>query len=399
MISGLPEPRPDRLTLYFGGPGFGESTVLHTPSGHWIVMDVWEKDELNFPCEVLRQCNATTLDLLILSHTDSDHIAGVPALHHQFPVQQIWHYSQQTFSNFIADACDLFERRGLPPTRRFSDLRAANVVIAQLAESSRTTEATFTTSPAHFGEVTVIPLAPVSADVAVARLQVEKVLTFDESELEIKVVDRLTEYLEQWRDAKNPDRHDANRISIAATITWGATRILLGGDVHYKRNNPRTGWAAVLNYLRHCEQTGRDLARTTQLLRDLSVVKVAHHASKTSFWEELWALHTGRPDGSNVPVPWALVAPFCHGEATIQPPHVETLKSIRAHAHHLICSAAPEHEGCGWDRFDQAEWLAHPTPEQVVVGQGPWICLDMDDDGRVELRGVGDDARMFTARA
>jgi hypothetical protein len=69
--------------------------------------------------------------------------------------------------------------------------------------------------------------------------------------------------------------HHHNSVSIALVVSYGQTRIILGGDVE------RVGWHAVLTEF------------TPEFL-SANVVKVSHHGSATGYCQDLWPMFGGR---------------------------------------------------------------------------------------------------------
>ena len=72
------EPSPDRLTLTFIDVGQGDAVLIRSPSGQNVLYDGGRPAEevLNY----LRASGVGSLDLVIASHADADHIGGLAAV-------------------------------------------------------------------------------------------------------------------------------------------------------------------------------------------------------------------------------------------------------------------------------------------------------------------------------
>lgn len=73
---GLPRPTAGAVTVYFLGPGFGESQVVVLPDDRVLVVDGCSREGVNHPEAVLRALGRTRIDLLVLTHPDLDHLKG-----------------------------------------------------------------------------------------------------------------------------------------------------------------------------------------------------------------------------------------------------------------------------------------------------------------------------------
>ena len=67
---GLPRPTAGAVTVYFLGPGFGESQVVVLPDDRVLVVDGCSREGVNHPEAVLRALGRTRIDLLVLTHPE-----------------------------------------------------------------------------------------------------------------------------------------------------------------------------------------------------------------------------------------------------------------------------------------------------------------------------------------
>ena len=83
-----------RLTMVDVGQGTG--CTYQTADGHWLVFDTGPGADT--VAQYLRYCGANTIDALVLSHSDSDHIGGAAHILRDFHVRQLLAspYAQQS---------------------------------------------------------------------------------------------------------------------------------------------------------------------------------------------------------------------------------------------------------------------------------------------------------------
>lgn len=79
------------LTVYFLGPGVGESIVLIMPDDRVIVVDSCERGGTNLPVRLLTALQLEQIDLLIVTHPDLDHVKGLSELLAFNPLR-VWRY-------------------------------------------------------------------------------------------------------------------------------------------------------------------------------------------------------------------------------------------------------------------------------------------------------------------
>lgn len=88
----LPRPSRSWLSLYVLGPGVGESQVVVFPDGRVLVVDACTHDGKNLARELLSHLGIRSIDLLVLTHPDLDHVRGIAELIDHFTPGKIWRY-------------------------------------------------------------------------------------------------------------------------------------------------------------------------------------------------------------------------------------------------------------------------------------------------------------------
>src|SRR5687768_13389201 len=68
------------MVVYLFGPGFGESVVLGTPDGQWVVVDCCMDGGVCVPLVFLRERGVTDVAAVVVTHADLDHLDGLPVL-------------------------------------------------------------------------------------------------------------------------------------------------------------------------------------------------------------------------------------------------------------------------------------------------------------------------------
>ena len=86
---------PPNLSIAILDVGQGDATIIQTPKGKTIVIDVGlrfggDDSGADVVGPYLDYIQADTVDLLILTHPHNDHIGGAPWLLRHFPVKRVW---------------------------------------------------------------------------------------------------------------------------------------------------------------------------------------------------------------------------------------------------------------------------------------------------------------------
>lgn len=347
----LPRPEPGNLAIYVLGGGVGESIVTVLPDDRVLVMDACQQDGFNLPGSLLRHLGKKTIDLLIVSHPDLDHVRGLAELVEGFDPTDIWRYPfdgllreyaakwcRSTGRRELADAVEALDRHGL---------RTGRVMNATYGIRSW---------PSPPGEYEVHALAPTHYDQQRARRVWSRLVTFEAGRM------RASRWLERmllghpYRAVDVP-----NVVSLAVSITWGSRRVLLGGDVLRGTSSPNSGWKGVLRLL--------DRDHLGHLVTDLDVVKLSHHGSQTGFVAAAWDRHAHRTR------PIGMVAPFSPSRL----PDLPTLSSLRPRTSRLLASSRA---GGVDDRLRAAGWFVDPATTTTTI---PFVAVLLSASGEARL--------------
>jgi competence protein ComEC len=92
LFARAPADAEGALTVHFLDVGQGDAAVLHTPHGHWIVIDggprTPEQDQgRRVVVPFLRRLGVEELALVVATHGDADHLGGLPAVLEAFPTR------------------------------------------------------------------------------------------------------------------------------------------------------------------------------------------------------------------------------------------------------------------------------------------------------------------------
>lgn len=357
----LADPRggdPNALALFVLGPGFGECQVALFPDGRVLVVDACMDGPRNLGAELLKKLGVTKVDLFVVSHPDKDHVLGADGVMSSFSVEKLWMYpASQSVRTVLARAMQDAEALGLLLPRTMVDLKKFLDAVRSMPSSRWKTvkaEGEWTFSNCGYA---VYPIAPVEPDYFEQgeKLQAKFMRPDSVSHTPGRVfVDWVQNFLD---DEARADDH-ANFLSVALSMVFGSRRILLAGDVECARGGRDGGWGGVMRELADPSTTRVDLG----LLRDLDVIKVAHHGSHGAVHPPAWREHCS--GGSN---PLAIVAPFNRGR---NPPPTELgLRLIRQNCKRLAFTSTStgvrdNARAAGWSEDTSA--IAQPEDFPMV---------------------------------
>ena len=355
----LPRADASRLVVYVLGAGVGESVVVAFPDGRHLVADAACIGRDNLPAILLKGLGVGTIDLLVSTHPDLDHVRGLAKLVDDFSPVALWRYPQD------AAARDFFVRWS--EDAGHTDLSdALKAFDRHLSKTGATFDAAygFRSWPTKPGPYKVVSLAPTPVDRDRAMRFWEKLITVRRGRA------RLTKWCRQAAEGKTKVGDAPNVVSLALAIQWLSHRVVLGGDVMRGLGRgpraSRSGWKGILA---HLEEDG-----LAGLVEDVSVVKVAHHGSKHSFELTVWQRHS--KSGRTV----ALLAPFQSGI-----PDEDTLRALRVHAEMLgIAKGSPTLDA----RAKKCGWSTAPAPHVVISGDVPVAGAVLHADGKRETFGT-----------
>ncbi|HSW28226.1 MAG TPA: ComEC/Rec2 family competence protein [Longimicrobiales bacterium] len=109
--------------------GQGDAIAVRTPRGRWLLVDAgpaWEGDPGASPVvRSLRRRGVRTLEALVLTHPDLDHVGGAPAVLASFPVGEILDPGEPAGKSAYVAVLEAASRLGIPWRQaRAGDLRS-----------------------------------------------------------------------------------------------------------------------------------------------------------------------------------------------------------------------------------------------------------------------------------
>lgn len=242
-----------RLHVFVAGPGEGEGVLIALPGSGWIAIDGCAVDGVPVLSELLtlwKQPNTDPLLCAVLTHPHDDHAAGIPVLLEAHEPSKIAVTAESPTGPSVIDRAK---------------------VLAELAKSSsseepirsRTQSALLAIARRHERIVNALDGVTLHHD------PTRNVAVYTRAPHECSHLSNVLSELAQGK------RSHANEASLVLEVVFGATRIVLGGDLPKKRTGGSvvaTGWDSVVQ--RHGQ------------LAEHHGLKVPHHASAH-------ALHVG----------------------------------------------------------------------------------------------------------
>ena len=347
-------PDPAEIEIAMLGPGYGESILIHTGDGEWMVIDSFPGPDRRPSAlaylERLGHNPAKAIRLIVATHWHDDHIRGMAKL-----VQ-----SASSARFCCAGALRRFEFLEMVEGWRGKGSRAAGF-------GTREISSVF----AHLGQARVSPLWA-TASRRIHRSSTCEVWSLSPDD------EAFTRFLRSLAPSPGTGAGSGtgsltpNELSVALLVRFqGGFSCLFGADLE------RRGWAAVL----------RDDARPRW---NASVFKVPHHGSANAHLEAMW-------DELLEPEPYAIVAPWRRGRGTL--PKKEDARRILARTPKAYATASPTVGAVARDRWVAKRLRstrARTTPESGPPGM---IRLRRSMSGesswRVELFGSASHLREF----
>jgi beta-lactamase superfamily II metal-dependent hydrolase len=351
-VSGLPELRPDQLSVVVFGPGFGESIVVHAPPGKWLIVDSLVDSTDSSPVDPANSANPAIRLLhahqaepaaLLLTHPHEDHAAGFDAFIERWTNAKIGYLGEHRSPSGDRLTAPDFEqslRSGL----------AEHTVSAILDAWERFPNRKWDLLPGSaidLGQATVTVLGP------------------------------SKRALKRARAGKNVD---TNALSVPLAIDWCGTRVVLGADL------PAIEWQQIV----------KDLPRASP--GDHHALKIPHHGSKAAQHELL----SDPPDGRErcwVLSPWKLAGgalpKFEQDEGIdlmlrrVPEIHLTSLPfatSLRSGAKRA--SRAQIADATTRRRFG-AEDMVLIDHAPLVTSEEAWVALSYSANGTLDTRTVG----------
>ena len=271
----MPGPRDDEVEVSLLGPGYGESVLVHTGEGEWLVVDsCLDSDGEPTALNYLRGMDvdpSTAVKMVVSTHWHDDHIRGMARLISACSSARFCCASALKTDEFLGVAGGL-------TTKDYSEfgsgLREIQAVFTSLRrEGRRPVWATANRRLVRRNGCDVWSLSPDD----------------DAFESFVRSVAALVLQSRERQGARHRTRR--NDVSVALWIRCGDAVCLLGADVQ------KRGWTAILR-------------NTQRPRRKASVFKVPHHGSSSAHLPEAW-------NELLAPEPVAILTPWRRGAGVL----------------------------------------------------------------------------------
>ncbi len=325
--------QPSRLGLHVINAGYGESIVLELPGDRWGVVDCYasklDKPDLNPTLIFLRERSVQELEFVALTHPRADHYHGLKDLLEHVRVKAFWWFGGVSSSDLArlvnglrVEAFEAKDRRR-QYSARYLD-RTFRTMIQQ-----RKAGTLMGTQMADFKPLYPLPFGGAAEDVRIHALA-------PHTDTGQRYQEELHKcFQDEQLQAKLPEMNQ-NQISAALLVEYGATRLILGGDVESE------SWEEVL--------TRVDPSRLKA-----HAVKVSHHGSRNGYCPTLWPTFCAR--GQTV----AIVTPS-HPHAL---PNENAIAHIRASTKQIVSTCTPAHTFSTEPQYDY--WDAYEAGVQLSL--------------------------------
>ncbi len=339
------------------------------PDGRCVVVDSCIENGQNVVVGLLTHLRRREIDLLVVTHADLDHADGLADIISAFNVRRAWRYPG------AGTLVDLLPRLIAlnPRDLRLRRLGASLDALDLLQTRNRVHDVGMETRawPPGTSDFSVNAIAPTPKDVGAFRRALQGELVELGHTGRPQLGRNLRDYLLGKRRRLAPG---SNPLSVALSVEWRRTRLILGGDVEHP-TDPERGWSGLLAILR---EDGR-----TSLVENASLVKAPHHGSNNAYCDTAWLQHAQAR-----PVKFAIVTPF--GRGAHSPPHSLALSKIARHALNLGTTARPRTvlPGSGWRTRGTA-------PAATALRAASCVIVEFLANG-TSTATVAGSARMFT---
>ena len=102
------------MTAHFIDVGQGDSTLLETPSGKTILIDGGRKSAGEEVVDYLASAGIDTIDLLVATHPDADHIGGLIDVLETMDVKQVLDSGKEHTTDTYIEYLDLIDKKDIP---------------------------------------------------------------------------------------------------------------------------------------------------------------------------------------------------------------------------------------------------------------------------------------------
>jgi beta-lactamase superfamily II metal-dependent hydrolase len=252
----------DEFEVSLFGPGFGESVVVHTGDGRWLIVDSCEDSRrgTTAPLAYLQSLNqdpADCVDWAIATHAHDDHIAGFAKVVRECSRAEVVLPTAAEAMQFLA--LDEIDYDLSFYDTRWSVYEEYRQVFKELERRSRFVH--------YAGAGTVLPLGANPPN-----LQLKFVAPSGHAVTQAnRIFGRLLRAAINSPTRRVASR-DPNVFSLGLIVSKGDFEVLLGGDV--RKGTQKWGWKFA--HVRYSQP------------RTVSVHKIPHHGSKNAYVEDIW---------------------------------------------------------------------------------------------------------------
>ena len=264
MVPKQKPPADDELEVSVFGPGVGESVVIHTTGGRWMIIDSCEDRSGGVaPLAYLRQLGldpAECVDWIVATHAHDDHVSGFAQVVAECANAEVVLPAASDVVEFLA--IEEIDKKLSFYDTRWTVYREYERVFAELKKPGRSV---------HYASAgTVLPLGVGNHAEPILKLSF-----LAPSGYAIGLSKRAFAHLLRAAIQSPGGRvsaRDPNTFSIALLVTIGDFSVLLGGDV--RRGTTQWGW--------------RHIVANFPVDRPVTAHKIPHHGSKNAYEPQIW---------------------------------------------------------------------------------------------------------------
>jgi hypothetical protein len=259
-------PNSDQIELTLFGPGYGECAVVHLGANRWIIIDSCLDSVTQKPAalEYFNRIGISAQEavrLIVISHWHDDHVRGLSEVVKACPNAHVCYsavLTHEEFLTYISSYKDLYIQTHYTGVKDIYE-------ILKILESRD-----FAKRKRAFSNKVILkfPAEEIAPSCVVTSLSPSE----KEYELFLQEIAKLIPG--KWKTKFRAPSLQPNHTAIALWIEIGSIKILLGSDLE-ERNDPSTGWSAIVN----SEERPEGHA---------SIIKIPHHGSSTAHHDQVW---------------------------------------------------------------------------------------------------------------
>jgi hypothetical protein len=266
-------PSDGELEVSIFGPGYGEAIALHVGLGRWILVDSCLEPNSGKPAH-LQYLKSLGLDaslavkLVVVTHWHDDHVQGIGMLVRECKSAEIVVSAALKSPHFSA-LLDLYGGGAFPGSSGVTEFVNVFRILDERRKSGTRINAAKLAVPDKLLYRDNIYLNKKNHEVDIYSL----------SPSDSAILSAQLDFCQRIPDTGTRKKRivcpSTNNTSVVLWVRIGDHRILLGSDLE-KTNDPKTGWAVVINESQAIKQKA-------------SVYKVAHHGAESSHDPDIWS--------------------------------------------------------------------------------------------------------------